>query len=219
MLKSALTLLLAAVPAAAQMGMGMGMRTPDIPGVFHPVNGSGAVYHISTARQPNLNVAIAIVGQEGDAYWMEIRMSGTQNGDIVMKQLMSPGGNGRQPQITRRIVQTGGSPPMELPAGMGNMSMGRGAPGAASATHEMGAKLGTESITVPAGTFECDHYVSTSASGKKADLWISTRISPYGLVKMTSEDTNMELQKVLEHEATQIKGEPMKLNIPNMPNR
>ncbi len=202
--------LLAALPAFTQM-MGMGMHPPEIPGMFHPVVGAGAEYHISTARQPNATFAFVIVGQEGDGYWMEIRSSANGNA-VLMKELIA----GEPPQPKRMIFQSSGRPPMEMP-----MSMMGGA-GAASAAHTggsgasgggIGAKVGTETVTVPAGTFDCEHYTSDS-NGKHSDVWISTKISPYGLVKMTSAGTHMELQKVLEHETSQIKGEPMKINIP-----
>ena len=218
MLKFAFTFLLTVLPMAGQMGMGM--RPPNMPGAFRPAVGNGATYKIN-AHQGETIFTFAIVGQEGPAYWMEIRTSNAQ-GDVIMKQLVTVAGEGQQPQISRMIVQTGGRPPMELPTGMMNMQMGRGGRGAGADTvgvHGMGTKVGTESITVPAGTFECDHYTSTSADGKKADVWVSTKVSPYGLVKMISSDANMELQKVLEHETSQIKGEPAKMNIPGMPGR
>jgi len=67
---------------------------------------------------------------------------------------------------------------------------------------------------VPAGTFLCEHY--RSKSGKTpADVWVSTKISPYGLVKMVSEDSTLVLTKVLANETTHIKGEPQKLEMPH----
>ena len=41
--------------------------------------------------------------------------------------------------------------------------------------------VGTESITVPAGTFTCEHYRMKDGSG---DAWISDKVCPWGLVKM-----------------------------------
>jgi hypothetical protein len=201
--------LLAALPAFSQM---MGMRPPDMPGMFHPVVGSGAEYHITTARGQN-TFAFAIVGQEDGGYWMEIRTS--NNGQaVVMKELMA----GEPAQPKRMILQANGRPPMEMPMSMMGMAMGaRGgvAPsgGGSSVGGSMGAKVGTESITVPAGTFECEHYTSNS-NGKQSDVWISTKVAPYGVVKASGASGEMELQKVLEHETSQIRGEPMKINIP-----
>ena len=41
-------------------------------------------------------------------------------------------------------------------------------------------RVGTETISVPAGTFVCEHYRMTDGSG---DIWFSPKVSPWGLVK------------------------------------
>jgi hypothetical protein len=72
-----------------------------------------------------------------------------------------------------------------------------------------GELVGTESVTVPAGTFTCQHYRSQGNNGT-SDVWFSTDITPTGMVKMTSQDTTQVLKKVLTHETSHIKGEPQK---------
>jgi hypothetical protein len=202
--------------AAAQMGM----RTPQIPGEFKPVVGSGAQYEISTKKDPKMDMAYAIVGKEtvdgADGYWMEIRMLSGKGEGMIMKELMVM--TGETPSPKRMIMQMAGRPPMEMPMGMmsGMMrNMPKQTATGASQGHGMGEKVGTDTVTVPAGTFVCDHYRSHSEHGT-ADIWASTKIAPYGLVKMTSEDTTMVLEKVLTNETSQIKGEPQKMNFPGM---
>jgi hypothetical protein len=190
-------------------------RPPEIPGVFQPVVGSGAVYHITAADKSEVQFTYAVVGKEDDAYWLEIR-STTAKGSMVMKQLMSMPGGGQQPQLKRMIMQAGGQPPMDLPVSVLKGAVARSQTQGAAGPRALGEKVGTESITVPAGTFECEHYRSVS-SGKTSDVWVSAKVSPYGLVKMTSGETQMILQKVLAHETSQIAGEPMKL--PGYPGR
>ena len=80
----------------------------------------------------------------------------------------------------------------------------------------MGELVGTESVTVPAGTFTCQHYRKQEKNGP-ADMWISTQVTPYGMVKMTSADTTMVLKKILTNETSHIKGEPQKMQFPGMP--
>lgn len=79
------------------------------------------------------------------------------------------------------------------------------------------AKVGTESVTVPAGTFECDHYTYAHR-----DFWISSKLSQFGyhgfhgLVKRSSPSGDtIVLQKVFEHETSQIKGKVMVIKVPN----
>jgi hypothetical protein len=202
-----------AISARAQ-GM---MRPPHVPGEFKPVIGSGGEYQMTAKDGKNQTFAMAVVGKENveghDAYWLEWRMD-SGHGKMLLKQLMvtQPGNVG----VKRMIVQTPGRPPMEMPGMM--MNMQHEPPNATEAGGRgMGEMLGTESITVPAGTFDCQHFRSTE-NGHTADVWVSAQVSPYGLVRMTSSDgTSMVLEKVLDHETSQITGEPQKMPFPGMP--
>ena len=193
---------------------GMGPRPPQMLGEFKPVVGSGAQYQM-TAKNNTINFTYAIVGTEnveGQAgYWMEIRTEGgNMPGEMVMKQLLVLGGD--KPEIKRMIMQPPGRPAVEMPAAM-MMGMGQRASGAGTGDTSPGEKVGTETITVPAGTFECDHYRKQGPSGT-VDVWISTKVSPYGVVKMSSPEMTMVLAKSLTHEVSHIQGEPQQMNMP-----
>jgi len=210
-----------AAAAAAVLGMagacwsqGM-MRPPNIPGEFKPVVGSGATYQLTDKKGTAHEWTWAVVGKETvdgqDAYWLEMR-STTPQGGVVMKELLAM--QGGTPDIKRMIMQTPGRPPMEMPTEMMHMGMMQHGQQAGGSPHGMGEVVGSETVTVPAGTFDTQHYRSTT-NGNTADVWASTKVSPYGLIKMTSSDgTTMVLQKVLDHETSQITQEPQKMNFP-----
>ncbi|HEV2351419.1 MAG TPA: hypothetical protein VG028_16415 [Terriglobia bacterium] len=208
------------VCAAASWAQMMGMRPPQIPGEFKPVVGSGAQYTITNKKAPSMDMAVAIVGKESvdgqDGYWMENRMLSGKGAGMITKMLMVIGGD--QPGVKRMIMQPPGRPPMEMPMGM--MGMMKNVPkaqaGGTYGGNGKGELVGTESVTVPAGTFECQHYQKKSDQ-ETTDIWFTTKVSPYGMVKMTSADTTMVLDKVLTNETSQIKGEPQKMNFPGMP--
>ncbi|MGE5326345.1 MAG: hypothetical protein ACM3NO_04850, partial [Deltaproteobacteria bacterium] len=200
----------------AQMGRGgMGMRPPQIPGTFAPKVGEGAEYQI-TSKQGNMDMEYAVVGKETvdgqEGYWQEIRMKSGQGTGVIMKQLMVVGGS--NPGIKRMIMQPPGQEPMEMPMNMmgGMMQQHMQQQAAERAAGSMGEKVGTETITVPAGTFECDHYRSKDNDG---DVWISSKVYPYGLIKAVTKDTTFVLQKTLTGQTSQIKGEPKKLEMPH----
>jgi hypothetical protein len=189
-------------------------QAPQIPGEFKPVVGSGAQYEVTTKKNEKVTWAYAVVGKESvegaEGYWLEMRLEGGKEGGVVMKHLMVMGPG--KVEIKRMIMQAAGQPPMEMPMGMMGGMMKRGQP--AAEEKGLGEKLGTEAVTVPAGTFLCDHY--RTATGKTtADVWVSTKVSPYGMVKMTSADMTMVLTKVLANQTSQIKGEPQKLEFPH----
>jgi hypothetical protein len=189
-------------------------QAPSMPGEFKPVVGAGAQYEVTTKKNEKVNWAYAVVGKEAvggaEGYWLEMRLEGGKEGGMVMKHLLVV--RGGKAEVKRMIVQTPGQPPMEMPMGMMGGMMPRGQQ--AASEQNLGERVGTETVTVPAGTFLCEHY--RSKSGKTpADVWVSTKISPYGLVKMVSEDSTLVLTKVLANETTRIKGEPQKLEMPH----
>ena len=167
-----------------------------------------------TAQNGTMSFAYVIVGQENvegsTGYWMETRSENPGvGGEMVMKQLMVTGGD--KPQIKRMIMQMPGQPPMEMPMGM--LGMGQRGQGAGAGDTSPGVKVGVETITVPAGTFVCDHYRKQEPQGT-VDVWISDKVPPYGMVKMSSTEMTMVLEKVLTNETSHIQGEPQKMDMP-----
>jgi hypothetical protein len=194
------------------MGGRRGSHAPQMFGAFKPEVGTGAQYQATTKDRP-MEFAYVIVGKEdvegSTGYWMEIRTSGGEmGGEMVMKELVVTGGD--KPQIKRMIMQSPGRPPMEMPMSMMNMTQ-RGSGGRTGDT-DPGVKVGSETITVPAGTFDCEHYHKQTQGGP-VDFWVSTKVSPYGTVKMISGEMTMVLEKVLSNETSHIKGEPQKMDL------
>jgi hypothetical protein len=207
-LSIALTLALAMVPVAhAQPGM----KSPKIPWLFQPVIGTGTVYEMTTAGAPKSMMTYALVGKEDfegqEAWWLEMRFDPGEGGEMVMKQLavIPPKG---LPEPKRMIIQSGGMPAQEMPPEMVS-SIGQRV--RAEADKEgLGEKIETETITVPAGSFECEHYRMTKGAWK-ADIWFSRDVRPNGLVRMVSTDAQMSLVKVLTNETSHIKGTPQRM--------
>jgi hypothetical protein len=80
--------------------------------------------------------------------------------------------------------------------------------------------LGTETIATPAGSFACQHF---RTKGKKSngedvegagetpdikDFWMSEKVSPFGIVKMTSKDSTQTLERLITDAKPQMKGTP-----------
>jgi hypothetical protein len=207
--------LLSATPAAAQGGMMMG--PPEFRGVLNPVVGSGAVYQISGGRTGNSEVEIAVVGKETvdgkDGYWMQIGANAPNAGQMYMKTLMVI--DGQVGRVTRLIIQAPNQgPPMEMPVGG---MMGRGAPQPTSTDiREQAERVGAESVTTPAGTFNCEHYRARDGSW---EAWISPQVSPWGLVKSTTRDTTMVLSRVITNAQDRITGTPQRFDPAEMMRR
>ncbi len=208
-------------PSHGGMG-GMFGNMPSLPGLTNPTVGSGSEYLI-TAKGKESDVAMVALGKEdvdgAAGYWMEMRMTSPDlGGEMVMKTLTVT--TGTETGVKRMIMQQPGKPPMEMDGMLMSMMQQHQphptTPNPGSGNGSRGELVGTESVTVPAGTFTCQHYRNQGTNGT-TDMWISTDVTPYAMVKMTSADTTMVLKKVLTNETSHVKGEPQKMQMPQMP--
>jgi hypothetical protein len=199
--------------------MGMMGSLPKMPGLSNPVVGSGAEYQMTT-KGKDMDVAWAIVGKEdvsgNPGIWIETRMQSPDvGGEMVSKMLMVT--TGPEAGMKRMIMQQPGQPPMEMTGMMmGLMKGGQAQPSSSGGKAEYGELVGTETITVPAGTYACQHNRKQEKSGP-VDYWVSDQITPYAMAKMTGPDVTMVLKKTLTDETTHIKGEPQKFQLPQIP--
>jgi hypothetical protein len=189
----------------AQMMRGGG--PPQFAGVFNPKVGVGAAYEVQK-QDGNKTMEMAIVGKETvdgkDVYWWEMVMPYERTGgELVFKMLLVM--DGENTHASKKIMQFPNRPPMEMPAGMGRGDNSRVPTDARSDAED----LGSESITVPAGTFTAEHYRAKDGS---TDTWVAKNAGPYGLVKHQCKDTTMVLTKVYSDYKDKITGTPQPFN-------
>jgi hypothetical protein len=192
------------VTASAQGPLGASMG-PLPRGMFNPVVGSGAQYEIQLNGKDKMTVEIDVVGKEPvngkDGYWFETAFD-SHMGQMLVKMLtLSDATNST---VAKMIMQMQGRPPMEMPVQM----MGQ----RAQQTYDLrdkADKVGSESVTVPAGTFTADHYHMKDGSG---DFWVSDKVSPYGVIKGQGKDFSMVLTKVVTDAKDKITGTPVPFN-------
>lgn len=194
---SFLALLLA--PFALLLAQAQG---PSFTGEWRPVVGKGAEYKFEAKGKAPMVMSMAVVGKEGSSYWLE-NVNHMEGQTVISKMLMGPNG------ATRMIMKNGNHPAMEMPVGQHN---GQSAEQKGDLTNR-GKLIGREKVTVPAGTFLCEHY-QIKEEGETSDVWVSAQVAPYGIVKMVSSDTTMTLMKNLSGVKTQITETPMKISVP-----
>jgi hypothetical protein len=197
-----------ALPLAAQMGMGS--RVPTLSGIWHPVVGTGAAYEM-TKEGKKTEIELTVVGKEDvegkTAFWLEMGMTDPRTSQLLYaKNLMSVSDTGVT--STRMVMQMPGQDPMEMDMNMnpGGRRMQQTTPANIGEKAEI---VGTETVTVPAGTFICTHYRMKDGSG---DAWVSDKVSPWGLVKSQSKDSSMVLAKVITDAKDHITGTPKKFD-------
>lgn len=201
---------LAVTAASAQMNMRM---SPEMRGLWKPVVGGGAAYESDHSGGQKTDMQFAIVAKDSvegkDGMWMEMVMNNPRmGGEMVVKYFVSVDAD--QMQMSKIIMQMPGRPPMIMPE---NMSQGR-KPLQYEDIHKGADNVGSESVTVPAGTFQCDHWHMKDGSG---DAWVSDKVSPFGLVKYQGTQGNtMVLTKLISDAKDKITGTPVPFDPMNM---
>ena len=173
-----------AFSSGASAQMGMGRSVPNYGGKFNPTVGLGADYAITTSKGENMKMSMAIVGKESvngqQGYWMQIGIDGAkkQNGPMYMKWLSVITND--QVTTTKMLMGMNGQV-YEMP----NMMAGSQKRSTDANIEATGQNLGTESITVPAGTFQTTHWRSKDGDN---DVWVMKDAGPWGMVKMVSKE-------------------------------
>jgi hypothetical protein len=177
-------------------------------GIFNAVVGSGSDYEVTTSDGHKTSIEYALVGKESvggkDGVWLEFTTAGMGTAQMVMKVLISL--DGSSIPSSRIIMQMTGRPPMEMPA---QMSGRMGGQVQTTDIRSEAEDVGSESITVPAGTFTCEHYRAKDGSG---DTWISSQVNPLGVVKHQGKDSSLVLTKVVTDAKDKIIGVPQPFN-------
>src|SRR5579862_7508945 len=181
-----------AASARAQLGGLIPLKRPNIANIFRPEVGGGAAYEETDSEGRKSRLELSVVGKEmvgtQEAYWMEMgHASADAAGLMYGKALVTPGDFAFHKMV---FVMPGSTQAMEK-----DMSKWH--------------SVGTESITVPAGTFSCEHWTKDEGKG---DAWVSSKVTPMGLVKMVDEHQTMVLVKLISDAKTHISGTPVKFD-------
>ncbi len=198
MLVIAVSLFLAS-SVRGQMGSEF-FRRPAITKVFNPVVGKGAEYETSRTDSKGgaRMMQMYIVGKESvdgkDGYWMEIVSSGEKDKTFVGKTLFTKDDF----QFRRMIMQMPGQPAMEMPFKPNDERSQK-----VEERLSEWRSVGTETITVPAGTFLCEHWKDDK---NNSDAWTSDKVTPFGMVKESGPHNTMILTKLLTDMSDRITG-------------
>jgi hypothetical protein len=185
----------------------MGMqffKKPAISDIFKPEVGSGAVYEEQRGDNKS-TMEMTVIGREPvdgkDAYWLEFGHADSHSGAMVYGKMLVTKDDF---QFHRMVFQQPGRPPMEMPMNPAMQQRNK-----MSDEMEKWHKVGAESITVPAGTFACDHWARDDGKG---DVWASSKITPMSLVKEVTPTNTMVLVKVITDAKDHITGTPTKFD-------
>jgi len=180
------------------------LNAPLIVDIFQPVVGNGGLYQTQSEQNKarNQTKEMTVVGKETfegkEAYWIEIGHTDEKNGAMSYGKILIT----KDDLIWRRIIsQQSGQQPTEI-------DLHPEARKKSNQELENWRKVGSESITVPAGTFVCDHWTK----GKGYDIWVNPKISPFSTVKEVDLNSTTVLVKVITDATDHITGTPKKFD-------
>jgi hypothetical protein len=182
------------------MGMNF-FSKPNISDVFKPIVGSGAVYEERSAddKKPATQMEMTIVGKEmtpnGEGYWMEIGHTDRQDNRWIYSKVLVT----KDFEMTKVTFQMPGQGAMETPFN----SKDRGDQNHRKEEMAKWSQVGTETITVPAGTFNCAHWKKDDGT---EEIWSSDKVTPMAMVKQLGKNRNMVLVKQITGATDHITG-------------
>jgi hypothetical protein len=192
--------------AQAQMGMNL-FQKPAIAKFVNPVVGKGSEYLTTPTESGSgktRTMEMGVIGKESvdgkEGFWMQISSSAADGKILLAKALISK--DDFQPR--KIIFQMPGQGAMEMPF---NPSATRDQKMADSMSEWH--SVGTETITVPAGTFVCEHWRNDT---KGSDMWASDKVTPFGMVKEVTKSSTMVLTKQLTDVTDKIPGPVQKFD-------
>lgn len=179
-LGASLALWLVAAPAAAQLE-----KCADY--MKMPAAGSWAEYQ---TREGSIRMSVLGEEEHDGKKMQRLEMSiGGAGGSIV--QMVVPGWPYQPDGIHEMVMKTGDQPAMKVSGRMMDMmrqNMKTPTAQMADACERM-EDLGTETVTVPAGTFETRHYRDQETGG---EVWVDADL-PFGMVKAVTKEGEMVL--------------------------
>jgi hypothetical protein len=183
-----------AAPGMRAQTFGNPFDTAVMRNYWNPIAGAGAAFNVTGKDGKKRTEEWDILSEETvdgkKAYWLGFSVESADfKGRIDGKILVIPDGY----QAIKMIIQFPGMAAMDMPV----------ADDAQNADTQDTAKLvGTERITVPGGTFECEHW--REANG--AEAWVSAKVGPIKVVKSVERDQTRVLVRTVSAPKDAITG-------------
>ena len=146
----------------------------------HAKKGTWAEYTMSMAGQAQKLTVRYVVAEKTERELTMDTESQTPMGPVHSSMTFAPSPPEGYKLVKARM-QMGTQPAQDIPAA-------KLTEGAVKKSDVPGKLVGTEKITVPAGTFETKHYkhdLPKEAGGMTLDVWMSDKALPTGVVKMS----------------------------------
>lgn len=160
-----------------------------------PAVGRWAEYQALYNKKDPYTIRYAVVGSERrggkDLKWLELRMIGEKKDGNIVYQMLVPASVAELGEVQEIVMKPGSKPAMKMDGMMLNMIRGQ-----MEKQSFLGdvckdvALVGPETVTVPAGKFQTQHFRSDKYT---SDSWLTLDI-PFAIVKSVGKNYEMALR-------------------------
>jgi hypothetical protein len=160
-----------------------------------PAVGRWAEYQALYNKKDPYTIRYAVVGSERrggkDLKWLELRMIGEKKDGNIVYQMLVPASVAELGEVQEIVMKPGSKPAMKMDGMMLNMIRGQ-----MEKQSFLGdvckdvALVGPETVTVPAGKFQTQHFRSDKYT---SDSWLTLDI-PFAIVKSVGKTYEMALR-------------------------
>ncbi|MGD8866342.1 MAG: hypothetical protein PVI01_01905 [Gemmatimonadales bacterium] len=181
----------------------------------HPRIGEFAELQFTNAADESMLIRLAVVGSESvdgkQDYWIEVISAPPVIGDNVIVQMLVPHYPFENQDLEAYIVKMPGAPAQKVPEDL-LAQIGEQTQTGPSWRRlcDSAEDLGSERVTVEAGTFETRHY--RAGENKEDEFWVAD--VPFGMVKLIQADSHMELVRYGSDAKSSIKEKPLEMQQP-----
>jgi len=153
-----------------------------------------------------LVLRLAALEREAGGQWFELGFTDPSRRTLLMKILVE--GTLIAPRrILKAIVQPAGQQPLLLPERLARRQL----PTFRPARDPRAQRLGKVTVKVAAGSYLAEHF-RVVEGGRRSDLWISSEVPGWPMVKLESGDLLLELMACGRSATSQVKGKPAQLD-------
>jgi hypothetical protein len=177
-----------------------------------PEVGRWAEYQALYNKKDPYTIRYAVVGAERregkDLKWLELRMIGEKKDGNVVYQMLVPGSVAELGNVQEIVMKAGDKPAMRMDGMM--LKMIRGQMEKQSFLNDVCKDVtlvGPETITVPAGKFQTQHFRSDKYT---SDSWLKLDI-PFAMVKSVGKSYEMALRSFGKGAKSSITEEPQSM--------
>lgn len=168
---------------------------PQFYHMYKPEVGQWSKYEMVDSSGQKAIITVSVVGKEKDSFWIEIES--TIQGETGLAAFLVSGDPTDDSNVRKVRLRSGDGPIIEIDkATLDRMKESQQSVSTAFGIGPTTGKLQgmpDEKVQVGTRTLSCSRVKLVSQDGRSADVWLNEEVTPFGVVKLTSDKESLTL--------------------------